>query len=234
MSEQSNSTTAKRKLDNNLASTLAAGAVGIFEDLDVVIVGGLGQILGQLERNLGENLVDVFTSLGRGFEEQAAVLLRVFLSLGLGHLTARLQITLVAGQTNDDVGAALSLKFLNPCLGAGERIGHSDIIDNESRRRTTVIHRSQTAITLLACRVPDFELDSVVVKRHGLRQKGGTNGRLLKLEEFILHKSLNAGGLADRSVTKQNKLEVECFLASCGAGHRDNKLTNSRKPNEDL
>ena len=65
------------------------------------------------------------------------------------------------------------LEFLDPRLCACKRVCVGDVIHDNRCLCATVVHRRQTVVPFLACRVPDFKLDGGVVEAYCLRQERG-------------------------------------------------------------
>lgn len=63
------------------------------------------------------------------------------------------EITLVASESNDDVGAALTLELADPRLGLIERLGAGDVKDNNRSLCSAVVHGRQRVVPLLASTV---------------------------------------------------------------------------------
>lgn len=62
-----------------------------------------------------------------------------------------------------------------------------DIIDDDGAVGVSVVHGRQRLVALLACRVPDLELDRCgFVEGDGLCQEGGANGGLPVVVELVL------------------------------------------------
>lgn len=136
--------------------------------------------LGNGVRNGCENLGNVVSGLGRGLEEEETFLLSVCLGLLSRDLAsvARIlhiiitisrylgragriagQIQLVTHKRNNDTGGRLSLKLGNPVLGLDERSGFRKVVNNKGGLGVAVVHGRQRGEALLACCIPNLELD---------------------------------------------------------------------------
>ncbi len=62
-----------------------------------------------------------------------------------------------------------NLELLDPCLGASECVGIGNVKDNNGGLRTTVVHRCQAMVSLLASRVPNLKLYGCVIEIDCLR-----------------------------------------------------------------
>lgn len=70
--------------------------------------------------------------------------------------------------------------------------GLGDVVYDNGAVCVAVVHWRKRLVSLLACRVPDFELDGrVFVKRERLCEEGGANGRLAILVELVLLATVN-------------------------------------------
>ena len=90
-----------------------------------------------------EQLHDVLRRLGARLHEQQVGVVRVGGGLRGGDLPLRVQVGLVAGEGDDDVGAALPLQLLHPRLRALERLGRSNIINHDGRLGAAIIAHSK-------------------------------------------------------------------------------------------
>ena len=116
------------KLIHLLAAAPGAGLVAVGGDNLDELVGGGHAVLGQLLGDLLEHGLHVVGRLGRRLEEDAAVVLRVGACLGGPDLALLLQVILVAGERDDDVGRTLTLELLDDRLGAVERVLVGDVV----------------------------------------------------------------------------------------------------------
>ena len=76
-------------------------------------------------------------------------------------------------------GLNLSLKFFHPGFCSLKCVGVGDIIDDDGGLSSSVVHRGQTVVPLLARGVPDLELDRRVIKTNCLGQKCCSDSRLI-------------------------------------------------------
>lgn len=60
------------------------------------------------------------------------------------------EIALVAGECDDDVGAALALQLAHPRLGLVEGLAARDVKDDDRSLCAAVVHRGQRVVTFLA------------------------------------------------------------------------------------
>lgn len=62
-----------------------------------------------------------------------------------------------------------------------------DVVDDDGAVGVAVVHGRERLVPLLACRVPDLELDGrVLVEGERLREEGGADGRLAVFIELVL------------------------------------------------
>ena len=120
---------------------------------------------------------------------------------GLGllsrHRTKVPQIALVSNQHDDDVGVGVVPELLEPSCDVLVGLVLADVVDEEGTDRTAVVGRSDGAIALLSCRIPDLGLDGLGVDLNGPGRELNTNGRLGVDVELIAGESAQKVGLSD-------------------------------------
>jgi len=116
----------------------------------------LGRSFRELLGDFDEQRLDVVGVLGRRFQVEDAVLGRVRVGLLELDLAPVFQVGLVARQRDDDVRVAPALQFLHPALGAGEGIWIRDVVHDDRRRRTAVVHGSEGPVAFLSGGIPEF------------------------------------------------------------------------------
>ena len=82
------------------------------------------------------------------------------------------QVDFVSHQGDDDARRRLPLELGHPVLRLGHRRRLRQVIHHQGRLRVAIVHRSERRKPLLACGVPDLELDRPVGKSAFLSQEG--------------------------------------------------------------
>lgn len=208
----------ERTISNHVRSTavsqfrIASHAIG---NTKVTLSGG-GRCAVRLVQRYGsgdrlENFVHVDGRFGRRLHEQQSVFVGVRLHLvredtSLGPAGTQ-QIRLVPGQSDHDAGGRLLFELFHPFDGSTICVPIGNVVHHDSGVSASVVHRSQTVVTFLAGRVPDFELDDRTVDEHVLGEIRGTDGALLMFVEHALDESEHQTGFADRRFAQNDQLE---------------------------
>lgn len=79
--------------------------------------------------------------------------------------------------------------------GLGERGLFREVVDDEGGLRVAVVHWCERGEALLACRVPDLELDGARGEREFLGQEGGADGGFFAGVELGGGEAEDEGGL---------------------------------------
>jgi hypothetical protein len=122
-----------------------------------------------------------------------------------GALVGRLgnEIELVSGKSDDDILVGLALELFDPRLRLIQRClsyisthrswrlrftyGLCDVVDDYGAVGVPVVHGRERLVALLACRVPDLELDGcVLIEGDGLSEEGGADGGFPVVVELVL------------------------------------------------
>lgn len=74
------------------------------------------------------------------------------------------------------------MEFGDPMLGFCERRWLCDIVDDECSLSISIVHWCERGETFLACGIPDFKLDRSRGEVAFLREEGGFDGMLARLQ----------------------------------------------------
>jgi hypothetical protein len=90
-----------------------------------------------------------------------------------------------------------------------------DVVDDDGRLRSPVVHWGQRVVPLLAGGVPNLELDGGLVQANGLGEEGGPDGGLLVLVELALDEPEHQRRLAHRRLAEQHQLQLVIGIGNC-------------------
>ena len=110
-----------------------------------------------------ESLLDVLAVFGRGLEESDVVVLSKFLTLIGGYLSGIGHIALIADKNAGDIVRSVFLDLVHPVLDGTEALAVGDVVSHDDTVSTLIIAGSDSLETLLACSVPDLELNGLSI-----------------------------------------------------------------------
>jgi len=99
------------------------------------------------------------------------------------------QIALISHQHNHNIRIRMIPQLFQPPLHILIRLMLADIIHQKRSDRSSIIRRSDGAVALLACRVPDLGFDGLGVDLDGASGELDADGRFTVEVEFIASES---------------------------------------------
>lgn len=156
---------------------------------------------------LQESLFDVLGSFRRCLHENEPVLPSEHLTLIGADLSPRVQVALIANEHDRHIGVAVLLDFLQPSGEMGEGIPPRDVVDEECARRTAIVRTRNTLERFLASRVPDLQLDVLLLDLDGASTKLDSDGQIVLLTEPLVRELEKKAGFSDTCVSNDDVLE---------------------------
>lgn len=114
------------------------------------------------------------------------------------------QIALVSNQHDYYVGVGMVPQLLEPPGHVLVGLMLADVVDEQGPDGSAVVGRSDGAVALLACRVPDLSLDGFGVDLDGAGGELDADGRLGVEVELVAGESTKQVGLSDTRVSNQH------------------------------
>lgn len=114
-----------------------------------------------------ECLFNICTGLRGSLQKLNTQRVGEFLALFRADYAFGRQIRLVAHQQLVDVLRSVSVNFMEPLLYVRERLGVSNIIDDDNSVCTAVVRRSDGSESLLSSSIPNLEFDSLFIEIDG-------------------------------------------------------------------
>jgi len=157
-----------------------------------------------VSRDRKEGVLDVDVVLGRGFKKLEAVLRRQLLPLLSADTPSARQaaarVRLVAEKNLVDRVGRVLLDSAHPARDAIERrlVGH--VVDEQDSHRPAVVRGRDSSEALLAGRVPDLQLDALVVQRDRADLEVDPYRSNKRLRKGIIREAGKDAALADTGV----------------------------------
>jgi hypothetical protein len=114
-----------------------------------------------------KGLFDIGRCLGGGFQEFNPERVGKFLALLGSHDTLGGQIGLVADQELIDIFRSVSVNLVQPLLDVVEGFGVSNVVHDNDTVGAAVVRRGNRSEALLSGRVPNLQLDGLLVQING-------------------------------------------------------------------
>lgn len=114
------------------------------------------------------------------------------------------QIALVPNKHNHNIGIGVIAELFQPAGHVIVGLVLADIIDEQRTDRAAVVGRSDCAVSLLTCSVPDLRLDRLCVNLNRPCGKLNADRRLGIQIEFISSESTQQVGFSDSRVTNED------------------------------
>lgn len=135
--------------------------------------------------------------LGAGFEEDESVLASEALSFFDRHLAPVVTVRFIPNQHNGRVGISILPHFLEPAGQVRERVAPRDVVHQQGPRSAAVVGARDGLERLLACCVPDLELDVFLCDLDGPGAKLDADGEVVLLAEALVSELQQEARLAD-------------------------------------
>ncbi len=149
----------------------------------------LRQCVVDLFAQIGEDLIDVLSSLGRGLKVVDAKTPGQLLSLADLDSSAVIQVTFVAYQNLDDSFASVLLDFGKPVADMLKGGPICDVKDHYDTMGTLVIGLSDGLEPVLTGSVPNVQLDRLVIDADILDLEVHTDGGKECVVEYVVRES---------------------------------------------
>ena len=145
-----------------------------------------------------ECVLDAVARLRRRLEEPVQAFLSCkLLALGRGHLALLFFVFLVGDEEDQCVRVRLILYLIKPALKVHVRVHARQVVCEEHSVRTTVEYFSDRLEALLACRVPDLQLEGQVLHADKQGAELDAHGHLVVLRELVVAHAVHQARLAD-------------------------------------
>jgi hypothetical protein len=137
-------------------------------------------------RRLEEGLLDVEARLRRGLQEYQSVFLSKALAFLGADLPAIVQVSFIADQHHHYVRVAVLADFLEPPRQVIERFLPRYVVYEQGASGSTVVAAGDRLEGLLTSRVPDLELDLLVIDFDGARPELDTDSQVVLLAKTLV------------------------------------------------
>ena len=161
-----------------------------------IIHASINIIVDHLTR-LEEGLLHIECSLGTCLQENQSVLLGKSLAFFGANLSSGVQVCFVSNKHDHYVRVAILSDFLQPSCQVVECLLAGDVIHKQGPCCTSVVAPSDGLERLLACSVPNLQLDVLVVNLDGPGTKLYANGEVVLLPKPLVRELQKKAGLAD-------------------------------------
>eukprot|EP00227_Mantoniella_beaufortii_P021557 CAMPEP_0197591626 /NCGR_PEP_ID=MMETSP1326-20131121/13819_1 /TAXON_ID=1155430 /ORGANISM="Genus nov. species nov., Strain RCC2288" /LENGTH=295 /DNA_ID=CAMNT_0043157157 /DNA_START=218 /DNA_END=1100 /DNA_ORIENTATION=+ len=164
-------------------------------------------LLADLPRRVDERLLHVVAGLGRRLQEHQAVLARERLALLGADGAAVRDVALVADQHDGHVGVGMLPRVLEPAGEVVERLAPRDVVHQQRAGGPAVVAARDGAEGLLPRRVPDLQLDLLVVDGDHAAAELHADGQVVHVLEPLVRELQQQARLAHASVSNDDVLE---------------------------
>lgn len=162
---------------------------------------------------LYEKVFDILARHGRGLEgvEDALLLLELFYTF-MADFAFVLHVKFVAHQEQDDLGLALVHHFVVPRRQVVESFQTRDVVRQEDAVRPTVKYFGDRFERLLACRVPDLQLEHLLLQFHEQSAELHAYCDFVISEELVVGEPVQDTRLPHCRVANDDELEEEVLV----------------------
>mmetsp|Transcript_2883 Transcript_2883/g.8308 ORF Transcript_2883/g.8308 Transcript_2883/m.8308 type:complete len:245 (-) Transcript_2883:2377-3111(-) len=158
-------------------------------------------------RHLHEGVLDVGGVLGRSLEEGDGHGVGELLCALRLHLALAGEIALVAHKKLVHVLRSVPVDLMQPGLHVLERLRVGHVVDDDDAVRAAVVAARDCAEALLACRVPDLQLDCLSIQLDRPDLKVNADGGDVRLSVRVVGEAEEQAGLTHATVANQHQLE---------------------------
>ena len=117
------------------------------------------------------------------------------------------QIALVPNKHDHNIGIGMISELLQPTSHIVVGLVLADIVDKQRANRSTIVGRSDCAVSLLTCSVPDLRLDCLCVNLNRPCRKFNADRRFGIEVELVSSESAQQVGFSDSGVTNEDNWE---------------------------
>lgn len=155
--------------------------------------------------SVDKGLLHIVSSLGTRFHKDEPICISKGLSFRRGHRTAMFQIILVTNQHNHYIALTVLSNLIQPPRQVLEGVPPRNVIDQERTCGTAIVRASNRPKGFLSRRVPDLQLDLLVLQVDHASTKLDTNRQVVDRLKSLVCELQQQTRLSDTCNTKAKR-----------------------------